>query len=226
MIPAPFRRLRSAVAGRYATSLPLGKPYSLHQVEVQPGGNVGGIAEGRSPEVDAPSCHAIPVMPLGMPDSASACSCRSRIYTPLCSRVRALARVGCPFRRRYPPIRFVRVGPPPHRSRKCHSRAPDRHSSLCGAGRHQGRAAVPPAGPSSTSTAEGRSCPGAEGSLLKKALPYRLVGQDAALDELLAVAFAARTQPALVETQHVGGRRERRALADIGEHVDEPHELS
>ena len=61
--------------------------------------------------------------------------------------------------------------------------------------------------------------------LLDEALPDRRVGEDAPLDEPLAVAPAARAQPLLVEPEHVGAPTPGRAFADVGKHVHEANEL-
>ena len=61
--------------------------------------------------------------------------------------------------------------------------------------------------------------------LLDAPAPERGVGNDAALDQQLAAAAAAGLQPPLVQAQQVGVRRAGRALADLGQHVDEADEL-
>ena len=113
---------------------------------------------------------------------------------------RALARVVCPFRRQYPPVRFVRVRRRRTGSRKCHR--------------------LPRAG-----TAVEKRHPRAARFLLDESLAYGLIGQDSALDEPLTVALAAGAQPAFVQAQHVGRSGQRRVLADVGQHVDEADEL-
>ena len=70
-----------------------------------------------------------------------------------------------------------------------------------------------------------QSCRRPERRLLNKALTDRGVGQDAPLDEPLTITLAARAKPSLVEPQHVGRRRQRGAFADVGQDIDETHEL-
>ena len=101
--------------------------------------------------------------------------------------IAVLAPHHCPFRRRYPPIRFVQVGRRGARSRKCHNHA----------------GSFPWGKPPETSRYRSPAC-AAERRLLNKAFSDRVVGQDAPLDEPLTITFAARTKPSFVEAQHVG----------------------